>query len=228
MKLRNTFAALGTAFLLSAGAAQAAPIYATQIDSGRVGGAGWDSETQVNNINRDDAGNALGAPDSVHNTPGGFYSLGAAGNAGDASTAVAVVGFGKSFRDQATAWEVTFNCTLQASGTCSYSESMDIYTFSGAYTPFDTTFTLGDLKGLGFTYAASVPNGSAQGGFSVMIGAGPFSYLALVDTSAAGGARDGFDVDAIGVSTVPLPASALLLFGALGGLGAMRRFGRKA
>jgi len=35
--------------------------------------------------------------------------------------------------------------------------------------------------------------------------------------------NDGFSVDDIAVSVVPLPASALLLLGGLGGLAALRR-----
>jgi hypothetical protein len=214
-------ALLAATLALGAGAAQAASVFATQIDAGRTGvaGIGWDAETQVFNTNRDDAGNALGAPDQVGNTEGGFFSMG--------NGQAVVLGFGTAFGTTANIFEVTFSCNgpQTSGGFCNFSESVDVYAFNGPYTPFDGTFGLGDLTALGFTFQASVPNGTANtaGGASVSIG-GPFTYLALVDTSAAIG--DGFDIDAVSVSAVPLPASALLLIAGLGGLGALRRFKR--
>ncbi|MEX2517779.1 MAG: VPLPA-CTERM sorting domain-containing protein [Paracoccaceae bacterium] len=216
MKISMIAGAAFAAAVLSAGAASATT-FATQIDVGRadVAGVGFEAESPVFNTNRDDAGNALGAPDQAGNSEGGFFSLG--------RDAVAVFGFGTSFGIDATIFEVTFNCNgpQNPGGSCNFNESVDVYVFNGAYTPFDTSFGLSDLTSLGFTYAASVPNGLANqtGGATVAIG-GPFSFLALVDTSLQAG--DGFDVDAVSVSAVPVPASILFLVSALGGIGFLR------
>lgn len=57
---------------------------------------------------------------------------------------------------------------------------------------------------------------------------GIYTKMRILDTTTDLGvndrvARDGFDIDAVGVSAVPLPAGGLLLVGALGGLAALRR-----
>lgn len=213
-----TSALVGTALLVSAGAASAATVYATEIDAGRAGvaGVGFEATSQVNNTNRDDAGNALGAPDQVGNSEGGFYSLGLGG--------AAVFGFGTSFDIQANLFEVTFNCGgASAFGTCNngFLEEVEVYALNGAYTAFDGEFDLSDLLGLGFSYVDTIGNGDANeaGGASIAL-SGPFTYLALVDQNGSG--VDGFDVDAVSVSAVPLPASILFLLGGLGGLGFLR------
>lgn len=219
--MRNSAIALAIgAALLSASAASASTVFATHIDSGRADAAeaGF-TTTAVKSTNRAAGGNALGAPDAIGATSGGgFYSLGLGG--------VAVFGFGTNFGAEATVFEVTFGCTapVNANGTCSYVETADVYALAGAYDPFDTAFGLSDLLSLGFQKVGSIPNGVANtaGGASIAI-SGPFSFLALVDTSPSGSGRDGFDVDAISVSAVPLPASALMLLGALGGLGYLHR-----
>jgi len=201
---------------LSTAAAEAATVFATQIDVGRFSGAGWDATLQTNTASRNDAGNALGAPDQVGNQGKGFFSLGL----GQA----AVFGFGTSFGTTATAFEVTFNCSLQSIGTCSFAEKADVYAFNGSYTPFNGAFGVANLTSLGFTKVGSVLNGagSTDAGASISIG-GPFTYLALVDTSPGGSGRDGWDIDAVSVAAVPLPAAGLLLLGALGGLAVWRR-----
>jgi hypothetical protein len=58
---------------------------------------------------------------------------------------------------------------------------------------------------------------------------GPFTYLALIDTSKAVGSEsfDGFDVDSVGVQPVPAPATLGLLGAGLLGLGGLARW-RKA
>lgn len=221
--MKNTlFAAAltGVALFAGAGAANAATVYATEIDSGRAGvaGSGFEATSQVHTNDRDEAGNALGAPDNgPGDVEGGFFSLGLGG--------AAVFGFGTNFGLEANVFEVTFGCggAQTSAGTCNYSESVDVYALAGAYTAFDGAFGLSDLTALGFTKVGSIANGAANapGGATLMIG-GPFSYLALIDSSLSGAGRDGFDVDSIGVSAVPLPASALLLLGSLGGLGFLR------
>ena len=212
-------ALLAATLALGAGAAQAASVFATQIDVGRAGvaGIGWDAEAQVFNTDRNDPGNALGAPDQVGNTEGGFFSMG--------NGQAVVLGFGTAFGTTANIFEVTFNCDgpQTSGGFCSFSESVDVYAFNGAYTPFDGAFGLSDLLSLGFQKVGEIPNGVANtaGGATISI-SGPFSWLALVDTSPVVNGRDGFDVDAVSVSAVPLPASILFLVGGLVGLGVLR------
>lgn len=214
-----TILAMGT---IIAPAAHAVTVYATEIDAGRQGpaGVGFDATVAGNSTNRSDPANALGAPDQVGNTSGGFYSLGMGG--------AAVFGFGTSFGFGAEVHEVTFGCNgpQNGDGSCDYNESADVYVLSGAYTPFDGIFDLDDLIGVGFQKVGAIANGAANtaDGASVQF-SGPFTALALVDTSARNG--DGFDVDAVGVTpvssvaAVPLPATALLLGGALLGLGGL-------
>lgn len=57
---------------------------------------------------------------------------------------------------------------------------------------------------------------------------GPFTTLTITDTSSASGGRDGFDINAVGVSPIPVPAAGLLLAGGLAALGAQRKLRRKA
>ncbi len=54
--------------------------------------------------------------------------------------------------------------------------------------------------------------------------AGSFDTLRLIDTTPGSSpSDDGYDVDAVGVSPVPLPAAGALLAGALGGMSLLRR-----
>lgn len=79
--------------------------------------------------------------------------------------------------------------------------------------------------------SAVVSNQTAglPGGASLTFAAPSFRYVKLVDMSARGyGARDGFDVDSISFSPVPVPAAGLMLAGAVAGLGALRRRAKKA
>lgn len=54
-------------------------------------------------------------------------------------------------------------------------------------------------------------------------GATKFLFLKLEDTSPIVAGRDGYDIDAIGFTPVPVPAAGLLLAGGLAGLGLMKR-----
>lgn len=219
--MKNTVfsAAIFTAAMAIAGGANAATTFATQIDAGRAGvaGAGFEATAQSFSTSRNDPGNALGAPDQVGDSDGGFYSLGRGDNA------VAVFGFGASFGLEASVFEVSFGCNgpSGSSGACSgFPEFATVYAFNGAYTPFDDTFTVADLLGLGFSEVGSIANGDGNtaNGASISI-AGPFTFLALADASSQG--ADGFDIDAVSVNAVPLPASILFLLGGIGGLGFM-------
>jgi hypothetical protein len=86
---KTLITASAVALGLSAATAEAATVFATQIDSGRLGGAGWDATVPTHRTSRNDAGNALGAPNQVGNQERGFFSLGLGG--------VAVLGFGTTF-----------------------------------------------------------------------------------------------------------------------------------
>ncbi len=220
MKARLLACFTFAATLATVTAAHATTMSATLIDVGRgdVAGPGFDASTPVKNGDRADPGNALGDPDQIGNSEGGFFSLGKGG--------VAVFGFGADFGQSVTVFEVTFGCTgaQQPGGLCSYSELADIYALSGDYTPFNGAFGLTDLEGLGFEKVGAIPNGVANedGGATISID-GPFSVLALVDVSEQAG--DGFDVDSVKVSTaaVPVPASLPLLVSAMIGFGLLSR-----
>lgn len=115
-----------------------------------------------------------------------------------------VLGFSQSFRAVGKVFEVTFN------NKANHKESADIF---------------GSADGVTWTLLASLQNFMSTS-FSA---AGTFSQLKIVDTSDASGPTfDGFDVDAVSVSPVPVPAAGLLLAGGLFGLGALRRRARKA
>lgn len=132
---------------------------------------------------------------------GVFYSLGLGGNL--------VLDFGEQVGSPGMVTEVTFRLE-------GYIEKMEIYVSS----------TLAFLDAA----VATVSNQSAglPGGAIISFSSDPFRYVKLVDISPAGVARDGFDVDSISFSPVPVPAAGLLLGGALFGLGALRRRAKKA
>lgn len=206
---------LAVLFTVLAATTASATTFATRIDVGAPGiaGEGWDAESQVFNTNRRDPGNALGAPDSVGDVEGGFFSI--------RNGAVAVFDFGRAFNGETTIYEVTFGCNgPQKGNSCNFAESVDVYALNDDYTPFDKKFDLNDLLTLGFVKVGSVENGIAQNGGIVNI-LGSFKYLALHDTSIARG--DGFDVDAIEVNAIPIPSAAVLFLTALSGLGILTR-----
>lgn len=200
----------------------AATLFADRVDwSGSTGDTAgvFDATAQTNTPERDNPGDALGAPDSIEGVDSGFLSLGIDG--------VAVFGFAEDFNSQGNIFEVTFSCSgpQRADGTCFFSESVDVYALNGAYVPKEGSFTEADIISDGFVFVTSIPNGLANeaGGASFVIN-GPFSFLALVDTSPGGsGARDGFDVDAVSVEAVPLPAPLAFLLTGIAGLGLLRR-----
>jgi hypothetical protein len=161
-------AAAGTAMLFAAGAAEAATVWATDVD--------WSNNGTVPGSNdRDNPLNALGAPD------GDFLALGLT-NADGTNPGFAVFSFGGvtfGAGASATAYEVTFNCTLAADGSCTYPESMEV--FYGT----DYAFGSNDFSDLAdFTSAGEIFNGDAQMGATLII-PGTFTYIALVDTTLA-------------------------------------------
>lgn len=144
---------------------------------------------------RDNTANALGAAD------GDFFSIGQGG--------IALFGFDTLFGDEAQLVEVT-NTTRST-----YIEKLEIYVGRVA------DYTLGSFDLSVFTLVGTITNAAATSVVSLPFGS--FDVLAIKDVSAVVAGRDGWDVDAIGVTPVPLPAGGLLLVGALGGLAALRR-----
>jgi hypothetical protein len=208
LTFKKLAAASVVAFAMSGGAAAASVVYATSVDwngdSVGVITSGTADSTRTNQVN------ALGAPD------GRFLQLREPGD-------TAIFGFDTLFDLSASVFEVTFNCKQTTDGFCSgFEETLDVYT-----TTVDTfTGDQFDLASNGWTKQGTITNGNAQGGgfVSLSIG-GPFTFLALTDVSANPGSNKdiGFDVDAVGVSAVPLPAAAWMLLGAIGFLTAVAR-----
>lgn len=125
---------------------------------------------------------------------GKFYSLGSGG--------WITFDFGTRVQGIGSVTEVTWN---NRSG---YKESAKLFVSNDGVHFTPTGVTLSNLKE---TTALSFATASS------------FRYLKLVDTSAVARGRDGFDIDSISLSPVPLPAPALMLGGALAGLGFLRR-----
>lgn len=167
------------------GAASAATIYATSVDSFTPGPRTLVDPDRLNTAN------ALGASD------GKFLSLGFGGEV--------VLSFGQSFGSPGNVTEITFNRPIPP-------ETADIY--------------VGD--GINWVLIGSAAN-SAPDGVNSFTFTGYFSKVKIIDTSTNPGNHflaDGFDVDSVGVSPVPVPAAGLLLAGGLGLLGA-RKLRRK-
>ncbi|MBB4658647.1 putative porin [Parvularcula dongshanensis] len=204
-----------SALAFAATTANAATVYASDVDWANNGTVGTSND-------RDDATNALGAPD------GAFLSLGLS-DVGYTNPGFAVFSFdGMTFGagSTTTAYEVTFNCSVRPSGACSYPESLAVlYGTDYAFGTHDAA----DLAD--FTYAGQLFNADAQSGASLII-PGTFTYIALVDTTLMNfpnsQSTDGFDVDAVGVSPVPVPAALPLMAGGLALGGMARRRAKKA
>lgn len=117
--------------------------------------------------------------------------------------------FGQMFTGPGESYEITFG------NRAGYFESANV--FAGVNGTFSNVGTINNASPAGFVFNF----------------AGMFDTLRLVDTSPIFSGRDGYDVDAVGVTAltgpnpgpqpVPLPASALLLGAGLAGLGALRR-----
>lgn len=110
-----------------------------------------------------------------------------------------VLAFARPFRAIGKVFEVTYNDKSK------HKETADVYASN---------------DGVTWTLIASLQNHLSTS-FS---NSGIFTLLKIVDTSKVNAPTfDGFDVDAVSVSPVPVPAAGLLLGGALLGLGSLRR-----
>ena len=210
MKKTIMAAALAAMGVFAAGAANAVT-YATNVVSFTPGAGTLTGTGNPTNFGAD----ALGAPD------GNFVSL---GNGGEL-----VLSFGTPFFGPGAIFEITNGCGASQNGgqggTCSnWPEQVEVLVSDTADSGF---VSQGLVKNGGTTTAPKTTTFSITGG--------PFTFVKLIDKTAdlpwTGTGADprfasnsGFDVDAISVSAIPLPAAAWLL---LGGLGAMGLVGRK-
>jgi hypothetical protein len=198
LNVGKTLAAGALALVLGAEVAAATTVHATSITVGST-----TVTTQTNTTNRGDLGNALGASDATQNPSfRGFYSLGLGGSA--------VFGFGTNFGAPGAVIEVT------SGSRSAHPESLLVEALNIVTGLWDTLGSISNQGPTGLTLAVSLP---LQPGAT-------YSLLRLTDTSPFAQGRDGWDIDSISVSAVPVPAAGLLLIGALGGLAALRR--RKA
>jgi hypothetical protein len=217
MNLRHILASACVATLLATPSAHALT-YATSVTTE----LNQFANSNPNSTDRTDAGNALGAPDGVSTNPvRGFFSLGL-GKWADFK-------FGSPFTGDGVVYEIT-------SGTVdTYPEFVDILVYNSP------------LENAVLQFVTTVRNNAATFGASFTF-SGTWDTLRLLDVTerecgnlslncgnpsspngSLGSNGDGFDVDAVGVSVVPLPAAAWLLLGVSGALiAAKRRHSRKA
>lgn len=197
LNIGKTLAVGALALTLGAEVASATTVHATSITVGST-----TVTTQTSTTNRGDLGNALGASDATQTPFSGFYSLGLGGSA--------VFGFGTNFGAPGAVLEVT------SGSRSAHPESLLVEALNIATGLWESLGSISNQGPTGLTLAVSLP---------LQTGA-TYSLLRLTDTSPFASGRDGWDIDSISVSAVPVPAAGLLLIGALGGLAALRR--RKA
>jgi len=189
------------ALVLSAGASSASTIFADEVISSNQGSCIASAIPGPKNANgclitRSDASNALGAPDAE------FFAL---GDGGDITLGFA----GRTFSGGETeTYEVTFDREVN------HNEAIDLFA------------VLGGVE----TFVATLFN--APTGVAVATIFDAFDSLKLVDvtvrefgalTGPGTSSFDGFDVNAVGVTPIPLPATGLMLLTGLGGLTLARR-----
>lgn len=125
-----------------------------------------------------------------------FFALGLGGNI--------TLGFGKTFGapNNVSTYEVTY------SRDTGHDEAVEVYA------------VLGGVESLLGTLTNVV-------GSATLLATMPFEYIKLVDVTKTvfpnSSSFDGFDVDAVSVAAVPLPAAGAMLLAGLGGFAALRR-----
>lgn len=115
----------------------------------------------------------------------------------------AVFTFGRAFTGPGNVYEITYSRP-------GYTETASVF---------------GSVDGVTYDWIADINNVDENSSFTF---AGTYNYLKVWDNSPSRPGRDGFDIDAVSVSAVPIPAAGLLLAGGLGLLGGARRLRRKA
>ena len=158
----------------------------------------WNNTAGVSDPARIDRDNALGAPDDK------FLSIGIGG--------LAAFDFGVSFNSTASVFEITWG------NRNAYPEYAKVFVGNTAF-----SLDLKDYKEVGI-----IRNNLEQNVIDLTGLAGnPFQYLLLQDITSdypdGIATGDGFDVNAVGVSPVPEPATVLLLSSGLLGLAGFSR-----
>lgn len=189
--------------ILTAGAVSATTVTATSVTAN-----GLTVATAANTTNRTNLGNAIGASNAFavgNSVYGGFYSLGIGGSAD--------FHFGTNFSGAGAVVEVT------AGTRHNYLERARVFALNVSSGLWDDLGVITNGAG-----GRTDPGNSALAlAITLPLRLGDvYSALRLTDMSTGQG-RDGFDVDSISVSAVPLPAAGFLLIGAMGGLAALRR-----
>ncbi len=204
MSLRGIVAAAMIAVAgVAAGAANAAPVYVQSVEAFAPGTGNRGASSGVSGlVPGDDPAGVLarvaGAPD------GAFLSLGIGGSL--------VLGFGDT--GPFTGGTVFFERT-NGSPT-GWPESVKVFV-SLTNTSVGGDWTeVGSLSNTGSVEETPITN--ATRGYLLNIGQ-TFNYLKLVDTSTAGSSSNaGWDVDAVRVAPIPVPAALPLLLAGIGGL----------
>ncbi len=174
------------------------------------------------------AGGAGAATFSITDATGSCAGLaGSAGCTGDGSrddlSSVNLGAGDGSFYSLGLGGWATFRVAPGFSGPISVVE----VTYGQSY-PLEAVDVFVGTGGIADVFAGTVTNqnGGGVGGTQTLnFGGGRYDTISFFDKSSVAGG-DGFDLDSFSVSEtsqVPLPASVLLLGGALGGLGAWRR-----
>ena len=210
MKL-NLFAATAATIFIGA-AANAATItpVAADCDAGVANSPVYDASIMCGGAGRSDASAVnLGAPD------GDFYSLGI--DLVDGQGGAAIFEIDPMFTGPAVTVEVTYTPSPHAEAARVFVLLADAF---GAP-------DIGSRQAVGVVH-------NGEGGLTApqttVNFTGYWNFIAFQDISKQyypnTASTDGFDIDSVSVTTVPLPAGVLLLGGAVAGLGALRR--RKA
>ena len=205
----NRFMAAACVAALVAGAGVAnAAVYVQSVEAFSPGGGVRTPDGYVDATAPDYLAQALARVNSVDRN---FLSLGTRGSI--------VLGFGAGPFVGTTLFEVTNGC---AATTCGHwPESVEVH--------------YGDSANGGWTLAGTISNSVAPSsvsgntrGYTLDI-ATPFSFLRLVDTSNFGSESNaGWDIDAVSVAPIPVPAALPLLLAGLGGIAWVGRRRAKA